>query len=131
MKFLSQNKIGSSFIVGAVWLGIAIYWIHWTCYQPWKFSIFATAFKPDAGGYAVPREVRLMKSLAQRHPTGSYRLQETFANQPLILQRATEFLYPLRIDDQALLIFAPLGIPLPDCRQIDAKSNVALYDCSP
>jgi hypothetical protein len=131
MKFLLQKKIGSRFIVGAVWLGIAIYWIHWASYQPWKFSIFATAFETDAGRYAVPREVGLMKALAQRHPTGSYRLQEKFANQPLILQRATEFLYPLRIDDQALLIFAPLGIPLPDCRQIDAQSTVALYDCTP
>lgn len=141
MRLQLPPVVQRGLVWAALWIGMLTCWMYWAYQQQWKIDIFATALTPDAGWHAVPREVRLMKILIQRHQAthyrlggtyahpGVYRLDRIYADQSLIHQRAIEFLYPVRFDDQAPLVLIPTSQELPDCQLIDHQQTVALYDC--
>lgn len=112
-----------------IWVAMGIYWAYWVRQQPWQAGVFASSLAPDAGEHAVPREVRAMKALAQRHPAPAYRLDQAFVEHTLIFQRATEFLYSFRISRHSPWLLAPDTHSPANCRLIDQQQNVALYEC--
>jgi plasmid maintenance system killer protein len=76
--------------------------------------------------------VQLMEKITFRYASQKeYQLSESLKNDPLILQRAMEYLYPIRITNQSKLIFAWYEDVLPaGCNLIDNEKGIYLYECS-
>lgn len=98
------------------------------------FSIqyLAESLKRHAGeADSLPQSVVAAQGLAEKVGMSPVRLARHFTDDSLLSQRATEFLYPIRIDERSLIIIAPAAEhTYPACRILDAENSVAIHDCS-
>ena len=92
-------------------------------------SSILQSFDAGYGTHAVPDEVVEMRVLATRNSVEAFNMDVGFLNNVLILQRAVEYLYPVRLDPGAKVLMAPAGAILDGCRPVDTGSLVALHVC--
>ena len=97
--------------------------------SPWKIANLPDAFRPGAGANAVPGIVIEMSDIASRRSLSAFGLSPNLAADPLLSQRATEYLYPIRVRDDPEFVFARRGEVLDRCRLIDAGNAVVLNAC--
>ena len=100
------------------------------------FSHVRKAFDRDRFSNAIPAEVFWIKTLVERQGVDAFVLAGNLGkgeDEGEIYQRATEFLYPIRVDAHAKWVVAR-GNDLEtsgrkDCKVRDHQDGVALYEC--
>ena len=98
--------------------------------QAWSLSQVPAAFQKGAGPHAVPTVVQDMARIAARHSAVHYRLSEALNADILVLQRATEYLYPVRIVQEPGNVFATSDhTAMAGCLLLDQEKEIQLYAC--
>jgi hypothetical protein len=125
MKWV-QSDIKTTFFCILIWLPSVLYAQH---RLPIRMGDIRQAFDAGYGVQALPAVVAEMKALAERHSVVQFSLDPKLRDNVLVLQRAVEFLYPVRMDQSAKLVMAPADAVLPGCRPIEIGHWVALHEC--
>ena len=87
------------------------------------------AFRKDTGGRALPIKVQSMKIIASRQNLPNVKLDQFYEN-PEIHQRALEYLYPLRIDQNSTYLFTDQrNFKNKRCKLIDKETDIELFQC--
>lgn len=93
-------------------------------------------FAKDGVGDSVPKEVRTMKLIVARQGFRTYALAGDLGRGEEyndIYHRATEYLYPARVDNKSRLIFARSDLKelyeRRNCTLLDIQESILLYDC--
>lgn len=105
----------------------------WTRWQEWSFKNIRHAFDFGAGEDRIRAEVLQMQKLARRSASKEFSLHGELKEDQWIRYPAYEFLYPIRISENASFIFSKKGdeIQLPEnCRELDFEEGIGLYGCS-
>ncbi|WP_342131726.1 hypothetical protein [Hydrogenophaga sp. OTU3427] len=90
------------------------------------------AFQQGRGADALPVAVQEMAVVAQARAIKTFRLSNALTNDVLVYQRSIEYLYPVRISDNAGFMFAIQGEDVSNtCRLIQSGIKVSLHDCTP
>jgi hypothetical protein len=88
------------------------------------------AFKKDTGGRALPIKIQAMKIIASRQNLPNVKLDNQLYENPLIQQRALEYLYPLRIDQNSTYLFTDQrNFKNKRCKLIDKETDIELFQC--
>ena len=89
-----------------------------------------SAFDEDAGVGVLPPVVQEMAAILGRQDPACFALSPSLTDDALITQRATEFLYPLRVEPNCSLHFFTDDAEVPDyCTEQDAAERVVSYLC--
>lgn len=120
---------------GAAALGLAL--LHQaSLHDWWSIARLQDAFADDGVGFAVPAEVRNMKTLIQRHSLTDFDLLRDLgdgAPHTEIYQRASEYLYPARINEKARYKFIrssdAVTLATDLCKEIDREHTISLVVC--
>lgn len=79
---------------------------------------------------ALPPDVLAMADLVNTHGIQAFALSKVLSTHPAPTQRFIEFLYPARAIPAAPFVFAHTLESMPEnCRRIDSKGGIVLYDC--
>ncbi len=102
------------------------------------FSQLVRALDRDGVGDAVSVEVKQIKKLAVRNGEKAVALGTDLAPEgahSYVFQRATEYLYPIRIDQQSPWVLASANWQPPTtrgtCKRADQEESIVLYVCQP
>lgn len=88
------------------------------------------AFQKNTGGRALPIKIQAMKTIALRQNLPNVRLDNQLYENPLIHQRALEYLYPLRIDQNSTYLFTDQrNFKNKECKLIDKETDIELFQC--
>jgi hypothetical protein len=91
------------------------------------------AFRPGAAEVdSLPPQIidalALVRSRSQGPDTVS--LSPSLVSDALLMQRATEALYPVRVENRVGLLLAPTGVSAaPGCRVASRQRTMELYEC--
>jgi len=96
----------------------------------WSFRNVSNAFQKDAGQEAIRSEVLAMGKITSRRGEKLYRLMGELKANEYISYPSREYLYPIRISEEASLVFAKQDEPVPtSCAPLDQEGEVRLYEC--
>ena len=88
------------------------------------------AFQKDTGGRALPIKIQAMKTIALRQNLPNVKLDNQLYENPLIQQRAVEYLYPLRIDQNSTYLFTDQSnFNNKRCKWVDKEADIELFQC--
>jgi hypothetical protein len=97
----------------------------------WSFDSISRAFQDDAGQEVIRPEALAMRKIASQRADKVYRLFGELKTNQYISYPAKEYLYPIRISEEASLLFAKENESTPaDCKQLVREGEVILYECS-
>ena len=98
--------------------------------EPWDYREIAIAFDRARPSPAILPIVLDMQSIAKSGTATSYQLSAALRADSFIVQRSTEFLYPVRIVSTGAPIFAANANELPaSCKLLTKRETVSAYDC--
>ena len=98
--------------------------------QGFNLDEFQHSFSRTEISRAVPPEVNEMRIIASSQKAATYSLDHALLNDSHIAQRATEFLYPIRIGANSKLVFSKnMNMPADTCKLIMHKQLIYLYEC--
>lgn len=131
-KIISSTTAQKIFLIAIV-LFVAISWLKRLHRNiPAAELTFTIPFSRGAGEQrSLPQEVLAMSVLAGKHPIANFCLSSEISADALLFQRATEFLYPLRVDAASQYMFAFAEEEVSGrCLLVGIEKGVCLYDCS-
>lgn len=99
--------------------------------SPLSLESVGSSFDAGSGERGVPLVTRNMKHLLVVTGAQRFRLAGPFAAERnvLIQQRAVEYLYPARLDESAVLVFALVWEGVSGCDEIKREGMVSAYVC--
>lgn len=98
--------------------------------QPWSLSHLVTAFAPGEHASPVPGVVQDMKTLAATRQDRLYELSAELAENDWVLQRASEYLYPVRLGKSRLKFMLAERTAPAGCVLLAREGMIALHDCA-
>ncbi|NBX76323.1 MAG: hypothetical protein EBQ92_07195 [Proteobacteria bacterium] len=97
----------------------------------WSFKNISKAFQIDAGREVIRPEALAMSKIASTRSDKFYRLFGELKTSQYISYPAREYLYPIRISEEASLVFVKQGeSPLAGCKLLKREGEVNLYECA-
>jgi len=103
-----------------------------TRWEVWNSKNIFLAFEKDSGSEFLRPEALLMKRMTDKRSDKNYRLVGELKSNMYIRYPATEYLYPIRITENAPLVFSKKSEAVPlvkECRLIDELEGIALHEC--
>ena len=97
-----------------------------------NFTLLADSFSIHGGSaYSLPPDVLHLYVLANNEKIKDFNLQGSLSNDPLLYQRATEFLYPIRMSTNSsnIFIFQSENSIL-NCLLKNKSGRIAHYACT-
>ena len=97
-----------------------------------NFSLIQDSFSEHGGALqALPNEIVHLYILAQKDGLDRFDLSDSFLSNPLLHQRAVEFLYPIRFEPGVRDLFAIKGEPIfRECRTVASSGRVVHFECT-
>lgn len=123
-------QLGRSFAVISSYLILVASLIYFMMHEPWRYAEISTALDREKSSPAISEVVLDMKAIALAGSYTRFQLSKALQADALTVQRATEYLYPIRIVQENAPIFAenPHDVETM-CRELIARKSVAVYDC--
>ena len=96
-----------------------------------KYEIIKSPFNEKSGiHYALSSEIIELNGILIKHKATNFNLSEGFKKDTYLYQRAIEFNYPIRIDENSRLIFFLNKEDIPiTCKVIENGENLILAKC--
>ncbi len=117
-------------ILGLSYIALAWALMHFMKHEPWSFSEIAIAFNVDRSSPAISPMVADLKSIANAGTAARYQLSKNLQPDALLVQRAVEYLYPIRIVSQNAPVFAANTEVIPsNCAVLARRETVLAYVC--
>lgn len=88
------------------------------------------SFKKESGARTLPIQIQAMKKIVLRQSLSNVRLDSHMYENSLILQRAVEYLYPIRIDQKSTYVFTDqTSLVDQGCKLVDREDDIELFQC--
>ena len=88
------------------------------------------SFTKDSGARTLPIQIQAMKKVVLRQSLSEVRLDSHLYENTLINQRAVEYLYPIRINQESSYIFTDQASLVDQrCKLVDREDDIELFQC--